>query len=190
MKDGDYFKLEKYTMRFLKAAAVLLVLYLILSLLVSCKTVKKNVSEKENTSNSVRIEYREKIVKVPVTVFVEVPVENVSTVTKDSTSHLETSFAVSDASMVWIDGVPFLRHDLKNKAQKIEKTDTANVVEKEKVVWKTRRVTYTKTEIREKVLPLWQKVLMWSGGIFLALLVLFVVILFLKPQWWRTRINL
>ena len=168
-------------MRFLKAAAVLLVLYLILSLLVSCKTVKKSISEKENTSESVRIEYREKVVKVPVTVYVDVPVENVSTVTKDSTSHLETSFAVSDASMIWIDGVPFLRHTLENKAQKIGKTDTASVTEKEKVVWKTRRVTYNKTEIREKVLPLWQKVLMWSGGIFLALLlVLFVVILFLK----------
>ena len=168
-------------MRFLKIAAVLMVLYLILSLLVSCKTVKKSISEKENTSESVRIEYREKIVKVPVTVFVEVPVENVSTVTKDSTSHLETSFAVSDASMVWIDGVPFLRHDLKNKAQKIEKTDTANVVEKEKVVWKTRRVTYTKTEIREKVLPLWQKVLMWSGTLFYILIIgLFLVILIRK----------
>lgn len=181
MKDGDFFKLEKYTMRFLKAAAVLMVLYLILSLLVSCKTVKKSISEKENTSDSVRIEYREKIVKVPVTVYVEVPVENVSTVTKDSTSHLETSFAVSNASIIWIDGVPFLRHDLKNKAQKIEKTDTASVVEKEKVVWKTRRVTYTKTEIREKVLALWQKVLMWCGGIFLALLLVsFIVVLFLK----------
>ena len=183
MEEKDYFKFEKYTVRFIKTVAVLLVLYLILSLLTGCKTVKKNMSEKENTSDSVRIEYRERLVKVPVTVEVEVPVENVSTVTKDSTSHLETSFAVSDASMIWIDGVPFLRHALENKAQKIEKKDSVAVVEKEKVVWKTRRVTYTKTEVREKVLPLWQKGLMWCGCIFLALLlVLFIVMLLFKKK--------
>lgn len=182
MKEEEYFKLKKYTMRFLKAAAVLMVLYLILSLLVSCKTVKKSISEKENTSDSVRIEYREKVVKVPVTVYVEVPIENVSTVTKDSTSHLETSFAVSDASMIWIDGVPFLRHALENKARKIEKKDSVAVVEKEKVIWKTRRVTYNKTEIREKVLPLWQKVLMWCGGIFLASLLVSFIVMLLKNK--------
>ena len=163
-------------MRELKSAILTVVMMVILCILlfftVGCKTIKKSVSEKENVSDSVRIEYKEKIVKVPVTVYVEVPVENVSTMTKDSTSHLETSFAVSNASMVWIDGVPFLRHDLKNKAQKIEKTDTANVVEKEKVIWKTRRVTYTKSEIREKVLPWYKTCLMWIGviAIFISLI--------------------
>ena len=156
-------------MRELKGAVLTVVMMMILCILlfltIGCKSIKKSVSEKENVSDSVRIEYKEKIVKVPVTVYVEVPVENVANMTKDSTSHLETSFAVSNASMVWIDGVPFLRHDLKNKAQKIEKTDTANVVEKEKVIWKTRRVTYTKSEIREKVLPWYQRLLMWVGVI-------------------------
>lgn len=78
-------------------------------LLVSgCRTVRRSVAEKEHASDSMRIEYKEKIVKVPVTVCVEVPVEQKEKVTKDSTSHLETSFAVSDAAMIWIDGVPFL----------------------------------------------------------------------------------
>ena len=154
-------------------ATILIVILLLFS---GCRTVKKSVSEKENISDSVRIEYKEKIVKVPVTVYVEVPVENVSTMTKDSTSHLETSFAVSNASMVWIDGVPFLRHDLKNKAQKIEKTDTANVVEKEKVIWKTRRVTYTKTEVREKQINFFQKALIWIG--FIAIIVVIILVSF------------
>lgn len=162
--------------RELKSAILTVVMMMILCILlfltIGCKTIKKSVSEKENTQDSVRIEYKEKIVKVPVTVYVEVPVENVSTMTKDSTSHLETSFAISDASMVWIDSVPFLRHDLKNKAQKIEKTDTANVVEKEKVVYQTRRVIYNRTEIREKVMPWYQKGLMWVGviAIFIGLI--------------------
>ena len=154
------------------SVAIFIITTLTLCTLVGCKTIKKSINEKTETKDSVRIEYREKIVKVPVTVEVEVPVENVSTMTKDSTSHLETSFAVSNASMVWIDGVPFLRHDLKNKAQKIEKTDTANVVEKEKVIWKTRRVTYTKSEIREKVLPWYKTCLIWIGfiAIFISLI--------------------
>lgn len=156
-------------MRELKSAILTVVMMMILCILlfltVGCKTIKKSVSEKEKVSDSVRIEYREKIVKVPVTVEVEVPVEVKEKFSSDSTSHLETSFAVSDASMVWINGVAFLRHSLANKAQKIEKTDTANVVEKEKVVWKTRRVTYTKSEIREKVLPWYQRLFMWVGVI-------------------------
>ena len=148
----------------LGCSPVLYILSLLMVLtFVGCKTIKKSVNEKTDTKDSVRIEYREKVVKVPVTVYVEVPVENVSTTTKDSTSHLETSFAISNASMVWIDGVPFLRHDLKNKAQKIEKTEDVPVVEKEKVVWQTRRVTYTKTEIREKQLAWYQKTFMWVG---------------------------
>ena len=154
-----------------------LVILVSLVMLLGCKTIKSSVSEKTDTSDSVRIEYREKIVKVPVVVEVEVPVEKVSTQTKDSTSHLETSFAISDASLIWIDGVAFLRHSLENKAQKIQKKDSVPVTEKEKIIWKTRRVTYNKTEIREKQLAWWQKGLMWTGGISI------LVLLFITLAW-------
>ena len=145
----------------------------------SCKSIKKSVTEKTDTQDSVRIEYREKIVKVPVVVEVEVPVEVKEKFSNDSTSHLETSFAVSDAKMVWIDGVAFLRHTLANKAQKIQKQDTAQVVEKEKIVWKTRCVTYNKVEIREKQFVWWQKALMWTGGILGFALILYFVLKFI-----------
>ena len=147
-----------------------LVILVSLVMLLGCKTIKSSVNEKTDTSDSVRIEYKERIVKVPVYVEVEVPVEKVSTQTKDSTSHLETSFAISDASLIWIDGVAFLRHSLENKAQKIQKKDSVPVTEKEKIFWKTRRVTYNKTEIREKQLAWWQKGLMWTGGISILVL--------------------
>lgn len=153
---------------------------LTLCVLVGCKTIKKSINEKTDTKDSVRIEYREKVVKVPVTVYVEVPVEQKETMTKDSTSHLETSFAISNASMVWIDGVPFLRHDLKNKPQKIEKKDSVPVVEKEKVVYQTRRVTYTKTVIREKRLNFFQNVLQYAGGFSVCAIIIFLVIKFKK----------
>lgn len=166
MEEYEYY--ESKGLRAVCIAIIMVIMVLLGILFVGCKTIKKSINEKTDTKDSVRIEYREKVVKVPVTVYVEVPVENVSTTTKDSTSHLETSFAISNASMVWIDGVPFLRHDLKNKAQKIEKTEDVPVVEKEKVVYQTRRVTYTKTEIREKQIAWYQKVLMYAGivGIF------------------------
>ena len=163
---------ESKGLRAICIAIIMAIMVLIGLLFVSCKTIKKSINEKTDTKDSVRIEYREKVVKVPVTVYVEVPVENVSTTTKDSTSHLETSFAISNASMVWIDGVPFLRHDLKNKAQKIEKTEDVPVVEKEKVVYQTRRVTYTKTEIKEKVQPWYQKFFMWIGVVSFIIIVI------------------
>lgn len=154
-----------------------------------CRTVKSSVTEKEDTSDSVRIEYIEKIVKVPVTVYVEVPVEQKEKMTKDSTSHLETSFAVSEASMIWIDGVPFLRHSLANKAQKIGKTDSVPVVEKEKIVWKTRRVTYNKTTVREKQLTRWQQICLDYGGHALIVIFILSIIVFcwfikkILPRW-------
>lgn len=168
--------LEKAVRRILFVFIGLIVASFALTFFCGCKVWKKSVKEEKDTSDSVRIEYIEKIVKVPVTVYVEVPVEQKEKFTKDSTSILETTFAVSEASMVWIGGVPFLRHTLANKPQKIEKSDSVPVVEKEKVMWKTRRVTYNKTEIREKQLAWWQKGLMWAGGIALAALVIFLVI--------------
>lgn len=144
--------------------------------LCGCRTVKKSVDEKESSSDSVRIEYIEKVVKVPVTVYVEVPVEQKEKMTRDSTSHLETGFAVSDASMIWIDGVAFLRHSLANKPQKIGKTDSVSVVEKEKTVWKTRRVTYTKTVTLEKQQTRWERIRLDFGGYaMLATMVLLVM---------------
>ena len=159
---------------------IAIVVLLLIASLTSCKSWKHGVTEKEQREDSVRIEYREKIVKVPVTVYVEVPVEQKEKMTRDSTSHLETGFAVSDAAIIWIDGVAFLRHSLENKAQKIQKNDSVPVVEKEKVTWKTRRVYYTKTEIREKQLTWWQKGLMWVGGIAVAALIIFILILLVR----------
>lgn len=136
-----------------------------------CKS--KAVLEKE-TKDSVRVEYREKVVKVPVTVYVEVPVEVKEKFSNDSTSHLETSFAVSDAAMVWIDGVAFLRHSLENKAQKIEKKDSVQVVEKYKYITQTKYNTVNKTKLVEKKLSWWQETLMTMGWLALAVVAILV----------------
>ena len=63
--------------------------------------------------DSLYVEYRERIVHD--TIMYELPRESTYIQTKDTTSHLETSLAESDASIV--DGV--LYHSLRNKPQKI-----------------------------------------------------------------------
>lgn len=167
--------------RILMFIGILAVIVLATFLLTSCRSKKAGVNESTNVSDSVKIEYREKIVKVPVTVYVEVPVESKVQIDRDS-SHLETSFAVSEAKMVWIDGVLFLRHSLDNKPQKIQKQDSIPVTEKEKIVWKTRRVTYNRTEIREKQLSWWQSAKILLGGWSLLLNALFIGIIIWKRK--------
>ena len=181
MEPWEYDSIEAGWKKFVKAVAVVGASAFVLWLLCGCRSWKHGVIETTDTKESVRIEYREKIVKVPVVVEVEVPVEEKERLSGDSVSHLETSFAVSDAKIIWIDGVAFLNHTLANKPQKIAKSDSVPVTEKEKIVWKTRRVTYTKTEIREKKLAWWQTGLMWTGAISLiALFILLIVRFFLR----------
>ena len=174
-------EIDRLTTRAKWAFIVIGVLTIVMMLFCGCKTKKPLVSEHSDKSDSVRIEYKEKIVKVPVTVYVEVPVESHINMTNDS-SHLETGFAVSDAMMIWIDSVPFLRHTLANKAQAIGKKDSVPVVEKEKVVWKTRRVTYTKTEIRKKELNLLDKVFIVTGKVCVVLIFISFLILTIKHK--------
>jgi len=162
-KEEDYEEFLHLSHRFLWAIVAICLMVFVGLAFCGCKAKKPLVSETNDTKDSVRVEYKEKIVKVPVEVIVEVPVESHINMTNDS-SHLETGFAVSDAAMIWIDSVPFLRHTLQNKAQAIGKKDSVEVVEKEKVVWKTRRVTYTKNEIRQKENTWWEKMKILLGG--------------------------
>ena len=161
---------------------IIFCLIVAMGIVVGCRTVKSSEKEDTETSDSVRIEYIEKIVKVPVTVTVEVPVEQKDRMTNDSTSHLETSFAVSDASMIWIDGVAFLRHSLENKPQKISRQDSVPVKEKETVKWKTRRVTYTKTVTLEKQLTRWQQAKQDYGGGAMGILACLIILFILRQR--------
>ena len=133
------------------------VLCLMLFCMMGCKTVKSSTTEKTETSDSVIIKTVEKVVKVPVTVYVEVPSEEKERLCNDSTSHLETSFAVSEASMIWIDGVPFLNHKLANKPQRIEKPDTVFVTVKDSTSSQVSNNNNTKTEYIKQEPTFWEK---------------------------------
>ena len=132
---------------------------ILLFLFGSCRTIRE--SEKTERQDSVIVEEREKIVYVPVTTYVEVPAQTAERETRDSTSHLETGFAVSDAAIRWVDGVPFLHHSLANKPQRIENTDSVPVREKQKVIREKSYNTIYRTKILEKRLSLYQKAMVY-----------------------------
>ena len=122
--------------------------------------------------DSVRIETVVRTARVADTVLVEVPVEVVRQTVRDTTSHLETSFALSDAR-INPDGSLF--HSLENKAQKRPTSIEKEVVYRDSIVYHDR-----KTEnIIEVARPLtwWQQTQIRACWILLTLL----IVIFRKP---------
>lgn len=117
------------------------------------------------TTDSTRIEVRTQIEYIPDTVFIEVPIEVIAQTTRDTTSHLETSFAVSDAH-INPDGSLF--HSIANKPQKRPIPTEKEVIHKDSIVYRDR--TQTEVVEVERELTRWQKIQM--RGFWVALVVL------------------
>ena len=109
--------------------------------------------------DSLYVEYRERIVHD--TVLYEPPQESTYIQTKDTTSHLETSLAESDASIV--DGV--LYHSLRNKPQKIPVPVVVTVhdatISQSSVLTKIVEVPAKLTKAQER----WIRLGKWATGI-------------------------
>lgn len=91
-----------------------------LLLLSACRTAKPSESSPPvilNRSDSIHTEYIRTVRIDTVTVEVPVPAESAKQVVPDSTSHLETSMAESDA---WINADGTLGHSIKNKGQPVK----------------------------------------------------------------------
>ena len=82
-------------------------------LLTACRTSRPTETQAYQR-DSVRVEYRERTVFVPDTVFFEIPAQSSERTTADSSSHLENDYALSDAR-INPDGT--LYHTLKSKPQ-------------------------------------------------------------------------
>ena len=159
----------------------LAVLVTALSLIGGCRTIKTD--EKTDIQDSIRTEYIEKIVEVPVYIEVEVPAESKQRETRDSTSFLETSFARSWARLTWIDGFPWLYHDLENKPQTIGKEAKVPVKERYKIIYRTRYVTRTKYTVQQ--LTWWQQMKVDFAEYvlgFIVILILVIVIVRFKKK--------
>ena len=89
------------------------------ALLTSCRTPcpALQVKEVHDTITNTAVNTIREIVYVPDTVLIEIPHQTATIVTKDTTSHLENDYALSDAC-INPDGTLF--HSLETKAQKIE----------------------------------------------------------------------
>lgn len=140
--------------------------------LISCRSGKSLITQtQEYKGDSVRVEYRERTVFVPDTVFVEIPAQKAERTTRDSISHLENDYASSYAR-VNSDGT--LTHTLNSKPQAkplpikrpIEYRDS--IVYKDKVIRKNNTVT----EYVEHKLSWWEQTQIygfWAAIIVVAI---------------------
>lgn len=118
---------------------------LILLILASCSSSKHMPPSPPvivNNTDSVRIEYIETLRIDTVTVEIPIPVESAKQAVPDSTSHLETSIAESDA---WINPDGTLGHSIKNK----EKSLKTNAL----VPVKDAQTNNTKVSVKEIPVP-------------------------------------
>lgn len=138
-------------------------------LLCSCGAGKRLPVESEQ-KDSIRVEVREVTRYIRDTAFIPIPAQTAENTTRDTSSHLETDYAESDAR-INPDGT--LYHSLRNKEQ--EKPVPVNVptTQKDSIVYKDRYLYETVKVPRD--LTAWQKWQMRSFWILLSAVVVYVL---------------
>lgn len=139
------------------------ILTLILVAVVSCCPTRQLTT---STQDSVRVETVVRYERVLDTVFIEIPVEVVRQTVRDTTSHLETSYAVSDARIT-TDGALF--HSLENKPQKKPIPTEKEIIYRDSLVYRDKVIE--KAVPVEKELTWWQQMQMKGFWIVLAIIV-------------------
>lgn len=137
--------------------------------LTCCSPCKYLITEAQQASaDSVRIEYRERIILVPDTVIITIPAQTAERTTLDSISHLENDFAESDAR-INSDGSLF--HSLNSKPQEMEVPTQKEVAQRDSIVYRDRwrQKTITKTVTVKQNLSWWQKTQIY--GFWLVMLI-------------------
>ena len=128
----------------------------------SCRTGKQVVVVEAR--DSVRVEERVREIKVTDTLFVEVPMQKESTTVRDSMSHLENDYAISDARIM-IDGS--LYHSLETKPRIDTLTQELSVQVRDTTIYREKVIPQIVTV--EKGLSDWQKIQIRGFWIFLIL---------------------
>lgn len=135
----------------------------LLMLFSSCRTGRQVVVVE--AKDSVRVEERVREIKVTDTLFVEVPGQKESTTVRDSVSHLENDYAVSDAR---INPDGSLYHSLETKARTDTLTGEVSVQAKDSIIY--RHKLNTKVVTVEKELNRFAKMRLWLGNVMLVLI--------------------
>lgn len=134
-------------------------------LLVGCATHRDSVTQTEQ-----KVEYKERIVYVPDTVYIEIPAQQAERTTPDSVSKLENDYAKSEAR-INADGTLF--HNLLTKPQKKPAVVQKPVKTKERLVYKNRYITKANTQYIEKELSWWQQTQIY--GFWVTIIILIII---------------
>lgn len=120
-----------------------------------------------SSRDSVRVETVIRAEKIRDTVLIQVPVESVRQKVRDTTSHLETSYAASDAR---INPDGSLYHALENKAGKHPVEVEVEIVYRDSIVYRDR-MNQEIVEVERK-LTTWQRFRLQGFWVLLWLLIL------------------
>ncbi len=150
----------------MKIPLIILVVFLFCC---SCGPGKRLPVQTENR-DSIRVEVREKTVYIRDTVYMTIPAQSAENTTRDTSSHLETDYAESDAR-INPDGT--LHHSLRNKPQEKPVPVDVPQTQKDSIVYRDRYISETIEVPRE--LTSWQKWQMRSFWILLSGLAVFVL---------------
>lgn len=155
------------------ALLVAIIVAAVCLLLGGCSTCRKMPTQTAAyKADSVRVEYRERTVLVPDTVFLEIPAQTAERTTADTVSHLENDYAVSVAR-INSDGT--LTHTLGTKPQR-KAVQTARQIEcRDSVVYRDRvqKKIETKTEYVERQRSWWEQAEIY--GFWAALIALAII---------------
>ena len=130
-----------------------------LALCVSCGPARH-----ASVSDSTRVEVREVTRYVKDTMYLELPVITERIVTRDTASHLENDYAVSEASV----SGGYLSHSLATKPARTPVETEAREVVRDSIVFRDRLIEVP-VEV-EKPLSRWQRTLLALGRTMLAML--------------------
>lgn len=150
---------------------IMYVIVLLSAFLVGCATHRDSVTQTEQKDN-VRVEYKERIVYVPDTVYIEIPAQQAERTTPDSVSKLENDYAKSEAR-INADGT--LYHNLVLKPQKKPVEVQNKVVTKQNSTYKEskNKKQVTKTKYIEKELSWWQQTQIY--GFWVTIIILIII---------------
>ena len=145
------------------AVTIFVFIAIVMLLFSSCRTSRQVVVVEAR--DSVRVEERIREIKVTDTLFVEVPGQKESTTVRDSVSHLENDYAVSDARIT-ADGS--LYHSLETKAHTDTLTGEVSVQVRDTTIYREKVVP--KIYPVEKELNWFVRMRIWLGNIMLVLI--------------------
>lgn len=134
-------------------------------LLASCGTARQTLSTE--TRDSTRVDVRAEYIERIDTVYVDIPRQVEKLVTRDTVSHLENDYAVSDAS---VDSSGFLHHSLATKRQSLPVPVKSTVERKDSIIFRDKEVYVDKPVYVERQMTAWQQIRLKSWWLLLGLI--------------------